>query len=164
MVFHPTARDVRWMREALREAMSAAPGEVPIGAVVVLDDAVVGRGANRRESDHDPTAHAEIVAIRAAAQRLKRWNLDGAELYVTVEPCTMCAGAIWFARISRVVYGAAEPKTGALHSRYELLSDGKLGRSIPSVGGCLAEESAALLRRFFQEQRRERNAERCESG
>jgi len=142
------------MRLALKEAERAGSlGEVPVGAIVVLDGTVVGRGGNRRESSGDPTAHAEMIALRDAAATLGRWELDGATLYVTLEPCVMCAGAVWAARIARVVYGAPEPKTGAVHSRYELLSDGKLGRTIPAVGGCLADEARILLRQFFQARR-----------
>lgn len=147
------------MADALREAEAAGvAGDVPIGAVVVRDGSVIGRGSNRREQDADATAHAEIVAIRDTAARLGRWNLEGATIYVTVEPCVMCAGAIWQARLSRVVYGATEPKTGAVHTRYELLSDGRLGRTIPAVGGCLAEEAAALMSRFFEQARRDARA------
>jgi tRNA(adenine34) deaminase len=153
-VFYPTADDEQWMRQALLEASKALPlGEVPIGAVIVLEGHVIGQGCNRRETDADPTAHAELVAIRHAAQTLGRWNLMDATLYVTVEPCPMCAGAIWMARLSRVVYGISEPKTGAVHSRYELLSDGRLGRTVLSVGGCLADEARLLLERFFETHR-----------
>ena len=153
-MFYPTVSDETWMRLALGEAeIAGSLGEVPVGAVVVLDGEVVGRGHNRREASNDPTAHAEIVALRDAASTLGRWELDGATLYVTVEPCVMCAGALWTARIARVVFGVSEPKTGAVHSRYELLSDGRLGRTIPAVGGCLAGEAETLLRRFFQERR-----------
>jgi tRNA(adenine34) deaminase len=153
-VFYPTANDEAWMRLALREAETAgALGEVPVGAVVVVDGAVVGRGFNRTEKSNDPTAHAEIVALRDAGESVGRWKLVGSTVYISVEPCVMCAGALWTARVGRVVYGASEPKTGAVHSRYQLLSDGYLGRTIPAVGGCLAGEAEALLRRFFQERR-----------
>ncbi|GIX06895.1 MAG: tRNA-specific adenosine deaminase [Candidatus Poribacteria bacterium] len=148
------------MRQALRLAEEAPADDVPVGAVIVLEEAIVGRGVNRREADRDPTAHAEIVALRDAARRLGRWRLDGATLYVTVEPCPMCAGAIWMARISRVVYGVPEPKTGAVHSVMELLAHPRLGRHVPAVGGCLEEECRQLLQRFFATHR----AERCESG
>ncbi|MDA1191535.1 MAG: nucleoside deaminase [Candidatus Poribacteria bacterium] len=163
-MFYPTERDAERMRLALDEARRAPEwGDVPVGCVVALDGEIVGRGANRREIDGDPTAHAEIVALREAASRLGRWNLDGTTLYVTVEPCPMCVGAIWMARVSRVVYGVAEPKTGAVHSQYEMLSDGRLGRHVAAVGGGLEDEARALLQAFFHE-RREGHAERCESG
>lgn len=154
-MFYPTANDKAWMRLALDEAEAAGRAdETPVGAIVTLDGVVVGRGRNCRESASDPTAHAEIVALRAAGASLGRWQLDGATVYVTVEPCAMCAGALWSARVARVVFGAREPKTGAVQSRHELLSDGRLGRTIPAVGGCLAEEAEAMLRRFFEERRR----------
>ena len=151
------------MAEALLEAQIAGDaGDVPVGAVIVVDGAIVGRGSNRRERDGDSTAHAEVVAIRDASTRLGRWNLSGATIYVTIEPCVMCAGAIWLARLARVVYGACEPKTGAVHTRHELLSDGRLDRTVPAVGGCRACEAAALLRRFFEVERRDARA--AESG
>lgn len=149
-VFYPTELDARWMREALHEAASAARrGDVPVGAAVVLDGAIVGLGANRCEADADPTAHAEVVAIRQAAKALGRGRLDGGTLYVTVEPCVMCAGAIWLARLGRVVFGASEPNTGAVSSRHCLLSDGRLDRTVLTVGGCLEDEATSLLRAFF---------------
>ncbi len=123
---------------------------------------MIGRGGNRCERDGDATAHAEIIAIRDATTRLGGWNLEGAAIYVTVEPCVMCAGAVWQARLSRVVYGAPEPKTGAVHTRHELLSDGRLGRTVPAVGGCRADEAAALMNRFFDQARRD--ARVAESG
>ncbi len=153
-MFYPTELDARWMREALREAALAADrGDVPVGAVVVLDGEVVGSGSNRCEADADPTAHAEVVAIRRAAQAIGHWHLDGATLYVTVEPCVMCAGAIWLARLQRVVFGVAEPKTGAVRSRHRLLSDGALDRSVVTAGGCLEDEARSLLQAFFADRR-----------
>ena len=144
------------MREALAEA--AAPGpvrsEVPVGAVV-LDPAgaPLARAHNQRESDADPTAHAEIVAIRAAARALGSWHLDGCTLVVTLEPCTMCAGAVVAARIARVVYGAADPKAGAAGSLWDVLRDRRLNHRAEVVGGILAEECGALLQEFFAQRR-----------
>jgi len=128
---------------------AAAAGEVPVGAVVVLDDRVVGHGSNRREQDQDPIAHAEILAIAQAANALGSWRLDGATLYVTLEPCPMCAGAIVNARIPTVVYGAEDPKAGAARSLFNLLDDPRLNHRCRVVGGVRAEESRALLRGFF---------------
>jgi tRNA(adenine34) deaminase len=156
------------MRAALAEAAraetapegprGAAPGmprcEVPVGAVI-LDPAgtLIARAHNQREADADPTAHAEIVAIRAAARAAGSWRLDGCTLVVTLEPCTMCAGAVIAARIQRVVYGAADPKAGAAGSLWDVLRDRRLNHRAEVVGGVLAEDSAALLRRFFAQRR-----------
>ncbi|MEO2002466.1 MAG: nucleoside deaminase [Candidatus Poribacteria bacterium] len=153
-MFYPTKLDARWMREALREAAAAGErGDVPVGAAVVLNSAIVALGSNRCEADADPTAHAEVVAIRQAGKSLGQARLDGATLYVTVEPCVMCAGAIWLARFQRVVFGAYEPKTGAVNSRHCLLSDGRLGRTVLTVGGCLENEATGLLTAFFAARR-----------
>jgi len=148
------------MRMALAEAAAAArdgpePLDVPVGAVI-LDPAgaVVARGRNRREADGDPTAHAEIVAMRAAARVAGNWRLEGHTLVVTLEPCTMCAGAISLARISRLVYGAADPKAGAVGSLWDVLRDRRLGHRTEVLGGVLAEECGALLREFFAQRRR----------
>jgi len=147
------------MRMALAEAAAAArdgpePLDVPVGAVI-LDPAgaVVARGRNRREADGDPTAHAEIVAMRAAARVAGNWRLEGHTLVVTLEPCTMCAGAISLARISRLVYGAADPKAGAVGSLWDVLRDRRLGHRTEVLGGVLAEECGALLREFFAQRR-----------
>ena len=145
------------MREALAEAAAPGParGEVPVGAVVLGPaGAPLARAHNQRESDADPTAHAEIVAIRAAARALGSWHLDGCTLVVTLEPCTMCAGAVVAARIARVVYGAADPKAGAAGSLWDVLRDRRLNHRAEVVGGILAEECGALLREFFAERRR----------
>jgi tRNA(adenine34) deaminase len=143
------------MRAALAEA-GAAPdtGDVPVGAVV-LDAAgtVIARGRNRREADGDPTAHAEIVAIRAAARSVGEWRLDGLTLVVTLEPCTMCAGAITAARLSRLVYGAADPRAGAVGSLWDVVRDQRLAPVPEVVGGVLAEECLNVIRRFFSEHR-----------
>ena len=140
-----------YMRLALAEAEKAlAEGDVPIGAVVVWNDTVVGAGFNRREADHDATAHAEIIAIRQASERLGRWRLDDCALYVTLEPCPMCAGAIVLARIPRVIYAAPDPKAGAAGSIVDLLRHPRLNHRVDVQGGLLASEAAAQLRAFFQ--------------
>jgi tRNA(adenine34) deaminase len=139
------------MRAALAEGRQAlATGDVPVGAVV-LDAAgeVVGRGHNRREADGDPTAHAEIVALRAAAAVARSWRLDGSTLVVTLEPCAMCAGALVLARVARLVYGAADPKAGAVGSLWDLVRDRRLNHRPEVLGGILADECAAVLRDFF---------------
>ena len=144
------------MREALAEAAVPGPArnEVPVGAVV-LDPAgaLLTRAHNLRESDADPTAHAEIVAIRAAGRALGSWHLDGCTLVVTLEPCTMCAGAVVAARIARVVYGAADPKAGAAGSLWDVLRDRRLNHRAEVVGGILAGECGALLQDFFARRR-----------
>jgi tRNA(adenine34) deaminase len=147
--------DEHYMRLALDEARAAAEaGEVPIGAVVVCDDAVIARGRNRREGDADPTAHAELVAVREASRALSRWRLTGCTVYVTLEPCPMCAGAIVQARIPLVVFGAADPKGGAVRTLYELLSDKRLNHQAEIIGDVLAASCGELLSQFFQQQRR----------
>jgi tRNA(Arg) A34 adenosine deaminase TadA len=139
------------MRLALDEARKAAAlGEVPIGAVVVLDGAVVSSASNRRELDHDPTAHAELLAIREASRKLERWRLSDCAVYVTLEPCPMCAGLMHQARIARCVYGAADPKAGALGTLYDLHDDVRLNHRFDVTAGVLADESAELLRAFFR--------------
>jgi tRNA(adenine34) deaminase len=143
--------DEVFMAMALDEARRAAEiGEVPIGAVVVCGGAVVASAGNRREIDFDPTAHAEMLAIREAARRLERWRLSDATVYVTLEPCPMCAGAMHQARISRCVYGATDPKAGALGTLYDLSNDERLNHRFEVTTGVLAEESAELLREFFR--------------
>ena len=147
--------DERFMEAALAEAQAAASeGEVPIGAVVVWENRIVGRGHNRVETTQDPTAHAEILAIGAAAQTVKTWRLDEAVLYVTLEPCHMCAGAIVLARIARLVFGALDPKAGACGSLAMVPQDLRLNHRVEVVSGVLAEEAAELLQRFFRERRR----------
>lgn len=138
------------MALALEEAREAArAGEVPIGAVVVCEGAVVARAHNTREADNDPTAHAELTAIREAARRLGRWRLSGCTVYVTLEPCPMCAGAMHQGRIERLVYGATDPKAGAVGTLYDLSSDERLNHRYDVTTGVLAEECAALLKEFF---------------
>lgn len=147
--------DLDWMRAALAEAQLAARHEdVPVGAIVVdASGAEIGRGRNRREVDRDPAAHAEMVAIRAAANARGSWRLDGCTLFVTLEPCAMCAGALVNARVSRLVFGAADPKAGAVESLFRIATDPRLNHRAVVRGGVLADESAALLRRFFGELR-----------
>ena len=147
--------DEIFMREALGLARQAAEsGEVPVGAVVVKDGAVVGRGYNRPLSSKDPTAHAEVMALRDAAERIGNYRLGECELYVTLEPCAMCAGAIMHARVSRVVYGAADPKSGACGSVVDLFAQGRLNHHATIVGGVMAEEAARLLQDFFSARRK----------
>ncbi len=138
------------MREALALADAAGQaGEVPVGAVVVKDGAVIGRGYNQPISGHDPTAHAEVVAMRDAAQHLGNYRLTDCALYVTLEPCAMCAGAMMHARIARVVYGARDPKTGACGSVVDLFAEARLNHHATVSGGVLAAEAAQLLQAFF---------------
>jgi tRNA(adenine34) deaminase len=137
--------------EVARQA--AARGDVPVGAVVLHEGRVVAAAANRREADIDPTAHAEVVALRQAAEALGRWRLDDVEVVVTLEPCAMCAGALLNARVSRVVIGAMDEKAGAMGSRYHLLADPRLNHEAEVIVGVRAEESAAMLRAFFSERR-----------
>jgi len=151
----PTAADVAFMREALALAeRAAAEGEVPVGAVLVRDGAVIGRGWNRPVASHDPTAHAEIGALRDAAERLGNYRLPGTTLYVTLEPCPMCAGAIVHARVARVVYGARDPRTGAAGSVFDLLpSDERFNHRVSCEGGVLVQPCGDLLRAFFRARR-----------
>jgi tRNA(adenine34) deaminase len=147
-------RDEYFMRLALREAEAAVAHEdVPIGAVVVQDGEVVGAGHNERELRQDPTAHAEVLALREAARAAGSWRVLDAVLYVTLEPCAMCAGAIVLARVPRVVFGAADPKAGAAGSVLDVLAEPRLNHRPAVAGGLLAEESAALLRGFFGSRR-----------
>jgi tRNA(adenine34) deaminase len=142
------------MRAALREAEEAARrDEVPVGAVVVHGGRIIGRGFNQREMLKDPTAHAEMIAITQAAAALEGWRLEGATLYVTLEPCLMCAGAIVNARIARVVFGALDPRAGACGSLYQVGLDPRLNHRFEVTGGVLAAESAALLQEFFARKR-----------
>src|ERR1700691_1200401 len=142
------------MRLALDHAQRAAlDGEVPVGAVLVLDGAVIGEGRNRPIADHDPTAHAEIVALRAGAQRLRNYRLGGTTLYATLEPCAMCMGAALNARVTRVVFGAWDQKAGACGSVIDLPREPKLTHRIDVFGGVCSDESTALLRHFFESRR-----------
>ncbi|MDR2031804.1 MAG: tRNA adenosine(34) deaminase TadA [Azoarcus sp.] len=149
--------DDTFMRAALVLAREAgAMGEVPVGAVVTRNGEIVGRGFNQPVSAHDPTAHAEIVALRDAARRLGNYRLPGCELYVTLEPCAMCTGAIFHARIARVVFGARDPKTGAAGSVLDLYAEARLNHHAAIAGGVLADECGALLSSFFATRRGDR--------
>jgi len=146
--------DTLWMSHALELARRAqAQGEVPVGAVVVLDDACIGEGWNQPIASHDPTAHAEIQALRAAARAAGNYRLPGATLYVTLEPCVMCAGAMVHARIARLVFGARDPKAGAAGSVFSILDSDRLNHRVQVTEGEGAAESAALLQSFFQARR-----------
>ena len=148
-------RDEQMMRLALEQAQAARDaGEIPVGAVIARDDDVIALGHNRRELDGDPTAHAEVVAIRAAAKRLGGRRLSGCTLYVTLEPCPMCAGAIVMAGLQRVVYGAADPKQGCTGSVYRITEDPAFTHYCPADGGVLADECAAVLDEFFEGKRK----------
>ncbi|MEW5892089.1 MAG: tRNA adenosine(34) deaminase TadA [Pseudomonadota bacterium] len=149
-----TDDDIRFMREALAQAHEAwRAGEVPVGAVVVKDGLIVGRGYNCPILSRDPTAHAEVQALRDAARRLDNYRLSHCTLYVTLEPCPMCSGALFHARIKRVVYGARDPKTGVAGSVLNLYAEPRLNHHAEIVGGVLAEECGALLSAFFAERR-----------
>ena len=146
--------DERLMGEALKEAMAARDGdEVPVGAVVVRGGRIIGRGHNQRERLADPTAHAEMLAITAAAAHLGDWRLEGCSIYVTLEPCAMCAGAIVLARIERLIFATDDPKTGACGSLYTITSDPRSNHQVAVSRGVLEAESSVLLREFFEAQR-----------
>jgi tRNA(adenine34) deaminase len=147
--------DELWMEEALRQAQCAlALGEVPVGAVVVCDGRVVSRGCNRPLTANDPTAHAEILALREAGQAIGNYRLPDCDLYVTVEPCAMCAGAITHARIRRLIYGAEDPKAGAVHSMLQVLNHPKLNHKVEVSSGILAARCMDLVQAFFREKRK----------
>ena len=165
--------DEPFMHLALEQAQQAfATGEVPVGAVAVRDGEVIALGSNSREANQDPTAHAEMIAIRAAASRLKTWRLTDTTLYVTLEPCSMCAGAMIQARISRLVFGAFDPKAGACGSICDLLAEPRFNHQVRVDSGVLENECGAILQNFFQQLRQGehekgtkiRKSERCESG
>ncbi len=149
---HRTTRnDEYWMRQALAQAREAlATGDVPIGAVAVYAGECIGQGYNRREADHDPTAHAEIIALRQAGQHLGKWRLDGVTLYCTLEPCCMCAGAMIQARLPRLVYGSLDLKAGCAGSIVDILRHPSLNHQVDVDVGLLADESSALLQAFFK--------------
>ena len=154
MIFEDMPPHESFMKLALDEAeLAAAEDEVPIGAVIVHQQRVIASAHNQREQLHDPTAHAEMIAITQAAEGLRSWRLEGCALYVTLEPCPMCAGAIVQARIPLVVYGATDPKAGAVDSLYQLLGDTRLNHRCEVVAGVLAEPCSRILTEFFQKQR-----------
>ncbi len=146
--------DTYWMNEAIALAKKAAlENEVPVGAIVVLDNQVIGRGFNRPISACDPTAHAEIIALRDAAKTINNYRLVKASLYVTLEPCTMCAGAIVHSRIARLIYGASEPKAGVIHSQKELLKEPYFNHKIEVHSGVCEDECSSIISRFFAKRR-----------
>jgi tRNA(adenine34) deaminase len=150
----PTTNDELWMEEALRSAQRALEaGEVPVGAIVVRDGAIVGRGWNRNITGHDPTAHAEIVALREAGAAVGNHRLEDCELFATIEPCPMCAGALVHARIKRLVYGADDPKAGAVQSVMQVLNHPQVNHRMEVRGGVLAGRCAELLQTFFKSRR-----------
>ncbi len=152
--------DAVYMALALEQArLAAAEGEVPIGAVLVCDGAVVAHGRNARESAADPTAHAEMIVIREGAERLGRWRLSGCTLYVTLEPCPMCAGALVNARIDRLVFGANDPKAGAIGTLYDLSADPRLNHAFAVRGGVLEDECGQILKEFFRDLRERRQGD-----
>jgi tRNA(adenine34) deaminase len=152
--------DEKWMQYALAEAQEAfREGEVPVGAVVVWGGRIIGRGHNRTESLQDPTAHAEILAIGAAATSLRSWRLQDASMYVTVEPCSMCAGALVLARVQRLVFGVRDPKAGACGSVFNIVRDSRLNHTVDITEGILAEQAAELVRSFFRQLRRRETGE-----
>lgn len=143
------------MRIALQEAVVAAEeNEVPVGCIIIQNNKIIGRGHNQVESLRDPTAHAEIIAVTAAARYLGNWRLLDATAYVTIEPCLMCTGAFILSRIKRVVYGAPDEKFGCLGSKYNIIADARFNHKFEVTGGIMADEAAKLLREFFQKRRR----------
>ena len=147
--------DETFMAEALAEARrAAAEGEAPVGAVLVADGRIAGRGRNARERLHDPTAHAEILALKEASRALGRWRLTGSTMYATLEPCPMCAGALVNARVDRLVYAVTDPKAGAVDTLFDLVRDPRLNHRVEIASGVLAEECGALLREFFRQRRK----------
>jgi tRNA(adenine34) deaminase len=148
-----------WMREALSEARKAeAEGEVPVGAVLLLNERVIGRGYNSPIRMHDPTAHAEILALRQGAHNCANYRLPGSVLVVTIEPCIMCVGAMIHARVEEIIYGAADPKTGAVRSRFQLADTSQLNHSIRVTSGVLEDECGSLLKSFFASRRQKSTA------
>ncbi len=150
--------DIDFMSIAIREAEDAfKEDEVPVGAVIVIDDEVIASDHNRREGSSDPLAHAEILVLRAASAKIKSWRLNNATLYVTKEPCIMCAGAMVNARLGRLVYGCRDIKGGAVDSLYQILYDNRLNHTVEVTSGVLEEESSLLLKRFFKNHRKRKN-------
>ncbi|HXV83569.1 MAG TPA: tRNA adenosine(34) deaminase TadA [Candidatus Binatia bacterium] len=158
--FYIGPRDVSYMRLALAEANNAAArGEVPVGAVVVYESEIIGRGHNRREELRSTLAHAELLAIEQASCRLGRWRLSDCQLYVTLEPCVMCVGAILQARIGRLVFGCLDPKGGAVESLYQLCDDSRLNHRVPVTGGMIAKECSSILENFFSRLREQKRSQ-----
>ena len=152
------SQDEKWMRHALNEAQLALKiGEIPVGAVVVYENKIIGRGHNQVEGLNDPTAHAEIIAIGAAATYLNSWRLSGASLYVTLEPCAMCAGALVLSKIDRLIFGAKDPKAGACGSLYNIVQDIRLNHQVQIIPYILEEECGKILRVFFEKVRQSQN-------
>ena len=157
--------DYMWMGYCLDLARKAANmGEVPVGAIVVLDGEIIGRGSNLRETGGDPTAHAEIIAIRQAADRVGNWRLINATLYVTLEPCPMCAGALVNSRVSRLVYGCTDPKAGAVDSLYQIVTDTRLNHRLVVDSGLRKRECATVLTEFFRARRKNKPNEQMRRG
>jgi len=151
--------DAYWMKKALNQARKAeALGEVPIGAVIIKDGTILGRGFNQRECKNDPSAHAEMIAVRQASKKLNAWRLTGTTLYVTLEPCPMCMGAILLARMDRVVFGCLDPKAGAAGSLYNLAEDRRFNHRVELAGGVLKEECSEILSNFFRKLRSAKKA------
>lgn len=151
---HQDEIDRRYMQEAIELARKALDSEdVPVGALVVRDDRIIGRGQNEREKLQDPTAHAEMIALTAAAQHVGHWRLTRCTMYVSLEPCVMCAGALVAARVERLVFGAPDEKAGACGSVYDVVNDPRLNHRVDTIGGVLADASAELLRAFFRHRR-----------
>jgi tRNA(adenine34) deaminase len=162
-ILNPVAEDERFLRMALREAQAGSEkGEVPIGCVLVREGRVIGRGHNLMETLRDPTAHAEVLAIGAACQSVDNWRLDGCTLYVTLEPCPMCAGAILNSRIARVVYGARDKRLGALGSTYDILEGNPINRVVAVEGPAMEGECLEIIQEFFRDIRARKKAENRE--
>jgi tRNA(adenine34) deaminase len=152
--------DERYMRMAIDQAYIAEEnGDVPIGCVIVYNNQVIARAYNQREQLHDPTAHAEIIALTQAAEFIGNWRLHGCTIYVTLEPCPMCAGAVVLGRLDRLVYGTEDPKTGAVKSLYNIVQDERLNHRLDVIAGVLQEDCQRQLQDFFQRRRRENNCE-----
>ncbi|MGR6871069.1 tRNA adenosine(34) deaminase TadA [Pseudomonas sp. HK3] len=155
----------KFMSEAIAQAKLAdAKNEVPVGAVIVIDGEIIGRGFNQPISSHDPTAHAEIMALRDAAKRIGNYRLVDADLYVTIEPCTMCAGAMIHGRVKRVIYGASEPKAGVVHSQQNIFKEPYFNHNVDVLSGVLADECSDVMQAFFKRRREEKKAVKKENN
>ncbi len=163
--FEPEMNDDFFMKEALREAQKAyKKGEVPVGAVAVYKNQIIGRGHNQTEQLQDPTAHAEILAITAAANALSSWRLNDVEMFTTIEPCTMCAGALVLARVKRIIFGARDEKFGGCGSVFNIVAEKKLNHQIEVTSGVLENEAASLMKSFFAEKRKKNEANQGFAG